>query len=112
MGDEVMSEEVLDLIKNAITSNKVVLFMKGTPDFPQCGFSAATVEILREIGMPFAAVDVFSHPDLRSTLKEFSNWPTFPQLYVGGQMVGGCDIVREMHARGELRPMIEAALER
>ncbi len=105
-----MSEEVLSLIKDTIANNKVVLFMKGTPDFPQCGFSAATVQILREIGAPFTAVDVFSHPDLRPTLKEFSNWPTFPQLYVNGQIVGGCDIVREMHARGELRPMIESAL--
>ncbi|OGP86634.1 MAG: monothiol glutaredoxin, Grx4 family [Deltaproteobacteria bacterium RBG_13_65_10] len=107
-----MSEDVLNLIKDTIAKNKVVLFMKGTPDFPQCGFSAATVQILREIGAPFTAVDVFSDPELRPTLKEFSSWPTFPQLYVNGRLVGGCDIVREIHARGELGPMIEEPLGR
>jgi monothiol glutaredoxin len=104
-----MSEEVREAIKKAIAENKLVLFMKGTPDFPQCGFSAATVQILREIGVPFATMDVFSHPDFRATLKDFSNWPTFPQLYVDGKLVGGCDIVKEMHARGELEPLIAKA---
>lgn len=102
-----MSEEVLQAIKNAIAEHEVVLFMKGTPDFPQCGFSAATVQILRETGIPFAAMDVFSHPEFRPTLKAFSNWPTFPQLFVRGELVGGADIVREMHERGELKPLIE-----
>jgi monothiol glutaredoxin len=105
-----MSQELLDQIKQAIAENKVVLFMKGTPDFPQCGFSAATVQILRELGAPFVALDVFSHPDFRATLKGYSNWPTFPQLYVNGQLVGGCDIVRDLNERGELKPLIDAAL--
>jgi monothiol glutaredoxin len=104
-----MSKEVLDAIKKAVAEKRVVLFMKGTPDFPQCGFSAATVQILREIGVPFGTMDVFSHPDFRATLKKFSNWPTFPQLYVNGELVGGCDIVKEMHARGELAPLLGSA---
>jgi monothiol glutaredoxin len=105
-----MDQTLLADIKKAVAENKIVLFMKGTPDFPQCGFSAATVQVLREIGEPFAAMDVFSHPDFRATLKEFSDWPTFPQLYVDGKLVGGCDIVREMHARGELKPLIDRAV--
>jgi monothiol glutaredoxin len=104
-----MSEEVLQAIKEAVKENNVVLFMKGTPDFPQCGFSAATVQILRENGVPFVAMDVFSHPEFRPTLKEFSNWPTFPQLYVRGELVGGADIVKEMHDRGELKPLLEGS---
>ena len=107
-----MDQTLLGEIRSAIAENKVVLFMKGNPDFPQCGFSAATVQILREIGAPFVAMDVFSHPDFRATLKEYSNWPTFPQLYVDGKLVGGCDIVREMHARDELKPLIDKALAR
>jgi len=105
-----MDQALLDQIGKAVAENKVVLFMKGTPDFPQCGFSATTVQVLREIGAPFVSMDVFSHPDFRPTLKEFSNWPTFPQLYVDGKLVGGCDIVREMHARGELKPLIDRVL--
>ena len=105
-----MDQALLDQISKAVAENKVVLFMKGSPDFPQCGFSAATVQILREIGAPFSAMDVFSHPDFRVTLKEFSNWPTFPQLYVDGKLVGGCDIVKEMHARGELKLLIDKAV--
>ncbi len=106
-----MSEEVLQAIKKTIAEHDVVLFMKGTPDFPQCGFSAATVQILRETGSPFTAMDVFSHPEFRPTLKEFSNWPTIPQLYVRGDLVGGADIVKEMHTRGELKPLIEGKTE-
>jgi len=105
-----MDQALLDQISKAVAENKVVLFMKGSPDFPQCGFSAATVQILREIGAPFSAMDVFSHPDFRVTLKEFSNWPTFPQLYVDGKLVGGCDIVKELHARGQLKPLIDKAV--
>ncbi|MFQ5456834.1 MAG: Grx4 family monothiol glutaredoxin [Myxococcota bacterium] len=102
-----MAEEVLQAIKSAVSENDVVLFMKGTPDFPQCGFSAATVQILRENGVPFVTMDVFSHPEFRPTLKTFSNWPTFPQLFVRGELVGGADIVKEMHERGELKPLLE-----
>jgi monothiol glutaredoxin len=106
-----MAEEVLQAIKQAVSENNVVLFMKGTPDFPQCGFSAATVQILRENGFPFVTMDVFSHPEFRQTLKEFSNWPTFPQLYVRGELIGGADIVKEMHERGELKPLLESAVQ-
>ncbi|MDE2184908.1 MAG: Grx4 family monothiol glutaredoxin [Alphaproteobacteria bacterium] len=94
-----------DRIANDIASNDVVLFMKGTPVFPQCGFSAAVVQILTNLGVKFAAFDVLADPELRQGIKEFSNWPTIPQLYVKGEFVGGCDIVREMYANDELKPL-------
>jgi monothiol glutaredoxin len=93
-----------------VKSNKVVIFMKGTPTFPQCGFSAATVAVLKELGVPFKAVNVLEDMAVREGVKKYSNWPTIPQLYVGGQFVGGCDIVREMHAAGELKPLVDKAL--
>ena len=89
-------------IKNDIESNDVVLFMKGNPVFPQCGFSAAVVEVLSELGVKFKGVDVLQDPSLRQGIKDFSNWPTVPQLYVKGEFIGGCDIVREMYSTGEL----------
>ena len=101
--------DVLEEIQGEIRDNKVVLYMKGTPSFPMCGFSAATVKVLREIGAPFKAVDVLAEPEKREAIKEYSNWPTIPQVYVGGKFIGGCDIVRELHARGELAPLIRAA---
>ena len=107
-----MAEEVLQAIKKTVTENDVVLFMKGTPDFPQCGFSAATVQLLRESRVPFVTMDVFSHPEFRPTLKEFSNWPTFPQLYVRGELVGGADIVKEMQDRGEVQPLLDGSGEK
>ena len=100
---------VIDDIANEVRSNAVVIYMKGTPSFPMCGFSAATVEVLREIGAPFKAIDVLAEPEKRDAIKSFSNWPTIPQVYVGGKFVGGCDIVRQMHERGELAPLISAA---
>src|SRR5207249_1922871 len=103
--------DVLDEIQREIRENKVVLYMKGTPSFPMCGFSAATVKVLREIGVPFKAVDVLAEPEKREAIKVHSSWPTIPQLYVSGKFVGGCDIVREMHGRGELAPLIRAAVE-
>ena len=98
---------VSDRIKQDITDNAVVLFMKGTPVFPQCGFSAAVVQILSHMGVKFKGIDVLSDPSVRQGIKEFSNWPTIPQLYVKGEFVGGCDIIREMFETGELKQMLE-----
>jgi monothiol glutaredoxin len=84
----------------------VLLFMKGSPENPRCGFSASVVQILNSYDVAFASADVLENEDIRNGLKEFSNWPTFPQLYVKGEFVGGCDIIKEMHAKGELQPML------
>ena len=102
--------DVLKEIENEIRDNRVVVYMKGTPSFPMCGFSAATVEVLREIGVPFKAIDVLAEPEKRDAIKTYSRWPTIPQVYVAGKFVGGCDIVREMHARGELAPLLREAV--
>jgi len=98
-------------IEREVRENKVLVYMKGTPSFPMCGFSAATVRVLNDIGVPFKAVDVLAEPEKREAIKSFSNWPTIPQVYVGGKFVGGCDIVREMHARGELAALIRQVVE-
>ena len=90
-------------IQSEIDSADIVLFMKGTPAFPQCGFSGQVVQILSHIGIPFKSVDVLEDADLRNGIRAFSNWPTIPQLYVKGEFVGGCDIIREMFEEGELR---------
>ena len=89
-------------IQQQIDGDSVVLYMKGTPVFPMCGFSAQVVQILSQVGVPFQSYNILEDQDLRQGLKEFSNWPTFPQLYVKGELVGGCDIVREMYETGEL----------
>ncbi|HSC17619.1 MAG TPA: Grx4 family monothiol glutaredoxin [Rhizomicrobium sp.] len=101
-----MSDPTHDRIASDIASNDVVLYMKGTPVFPQCGFSAATVQILSNLGVKFKAVDVLKDPEVRQGIKEFSNWPTIPQLYVKGEFVGGCDILREMYEADELKPFL------
>ena len=93
---------VSDRIKRDVAENDVVLYMKGTPVFPQCGFSAAVVQVLTHLGVKFKGIDVLADPSLRQGIKEFSSWPTIPQLYVKGEFVGGCDIVREMYETGEL----------
>src|SRR5579863_5983568 len=93
-------------IAEDVKNNDVLLFMKGTPVFPQCGFSAATVQILSNLGVKFKAIDVLKDPDVRQGIKEFSNWPTIPQLYVKGEFVGGCDILREMYEAEELAPYL------
>src|SRR5436309_5802055 len=98
-----MSENPMrDAIQSAISENPVLLFMKGTPEQPMCGFSARTVAILKSVGQPFAAVDVLPDPRIRQELSVLSNWPTIPQLFVEGELVGGCDIVTEMYESGEL----------
>ena len=93
-------------IKQQIGGDDVVLYMKGTPVFPMCGFSAAVVQVLSQAGVSFQSYNILDDMDLRDGLKKFSKWPTFPQLYVKGELVGGCDIVREMHASGELREFL------
>jgi monothiol glutaredoxin len=102
--------DVMDEIANEVRDNGVLVYMKGTPAFPMCGFSAATVQVLKEIGVPFKAVDILAEPEKRDAIKVYSKWPTIPQVYVGGKFIGGCDIVREMHARGELAPLLRAAV--
>jgi monothiol glutaredoxin len=96
------SNQIRDAIQQAIAENPVILFMKGTPDQPMCGFSARTVGALQALGAPFAAVDILPDPRIRQELSALSNWPTIPQLFVNGELVGGCDIVTEMYASGEL----------
>ena len=102
MSDET-SNPLRDEISKAISENPVLLFMKGNPDAPACGFSARTVAILQSLGRPFAAVDVLPDPRIRQELSALSNWPTIPQLFVDGELVGGCDIVTEMYESGELQ---------
>ena len=98
-----MSEHpVFDRIKEEVAETPVVLFMKGTPVFPQCGFSATCVQMLSNLGIPFKGINVLEDPEVREGIKAFSNWPTIPQLYVKGEFVGGCDILREMYETGEL----------
>ena len=98
---------VFTRIRQEIDDNPVVLFMKGTPMFPQCGFSAAVVQVLTHMGVKFKGIDVLTDPSLRQGIKDFSSWPTIPQLYVKGEFVGGCDIVREMYQSGELAEMLK-----
>ncbi|MCC7428942.1 MAG: Grx4 family monothiol glutaredoxin [Alphaproteobacteria bacterium] len=98
-----MSNVVFERIQQEVTENPVVLYMKGTPMFPQCGFSARVVQILMHMGVKFKGVNVLEDPSLREGIKQYSNWPTIPQLYVGGEFVGGCDIVSEMFQAGELQ---------
>jgi len=94
---------ITDLIDSEVKSNDVVLFMKGTPQFPQCGFSGQVVQILDYIGVDYKGVNVLADPEIRQGIKEYSNWPTIPQLYIKGEFVGGCDIVKEMFQAGELQ---------
>jgi monothiol glutaredoxin len=103
-----MEDTLQERIQGIIDSNDVVLFMKGTKHFPQCGFSATVVEVLRRSGSEFEDVNVLEDPDIRKGIKEFANWPTIPQLYVRGKFVGGCDIIREMYEKGELDAVLSA----
>lgn len=99
----------LDAIKDQISSNPVLLYMKGTPQMPQCGFSAQTVQALMDCGQQFAFVNILEHPDIRQELPKYADWPTFPQLWLQGELVGGCDIVLDLHGQGELKTMVEEA---
>lgn len=104
--------DTLDVIKDQLSSNNVILYMKGTPQFPQCGFSSRAVEALMRVGKPFAYVNILEHPDIRAELPKYANWPTFPQLWVKGELIGGSDIILEMAQQGELQTVItEATLE-
>ena len=104
------NNEVLAQIDEQVKKNKIVIYMKGTPSFPMCGFSAATVQVLDSYNVPYASVNVLENPAIREGIKQYSNWPTVPQVYINGEFVGGCDIVREMHDNGELEPLIQAAV--
>ena len=99
--------DVIERIKSQLSSNPVLLYMKGTPDFPQCGFSATAVRALNAVDAAFESVNIFEDPELREALKQYSNWPTYPQLYVNGELIGGCDIIVEMYNSGELKKVID-----
>jgi len=101
--------EILEEIKSQIDSNTILLYMKGSPDQPQCGFSAQASQVLMACGEKFAFIDILANPDIRANLPQISEWPTFPQLFIGGELVGGCDIINEMYQSGELEPMIKEA---
>lgn len=101
--------DVMERIKQAIESNPVILFMKGTPEFPQCGFSSRSSQAVAACGEEFAYINVLAEPEVRENLHRYADWPTFPQLYVKGELVGGCDIIMELYENGELKKMIEQA---
>ena len=99
--------DVNDRIKEQLDNNPILVYIKGTPDFPQCGFSSQAVQVLKLVGKPFAYVNIFEDPEIREGLKAYSNWPTFPQLYIDGELIGGSDIVVEMYQSGELQKMLD-----
>ena len=104
--------DVNERIKKVLAENPVVLFMKGTPEFPQCGFSMRTAQALKACAVEFSYVDVLAEPDVRANLPAISNWPTFPQVFVNGELIGGCDIVLDMYQKGELQTMVKSAVTR
>lgn len=101
--------DIQSKIAQQVRDNKILIYMKGTPAFPQCGFSAAVVDVFNRLGAPYQTVNVLEDPEIRDGIKAFSNWPTIPQIYIEGKFIGGCDIVREMYQRGELQPLVQAA---
>jgi len=105
-----MTPEVKEKIDNLVTKNKIMVFMKGTKLMPQCGFSNNVVQILNTLGVPFETLDILDDPEIRQGIKEYSNWPTIPQVYVDGKFVGGSDILIEMYQKGELKQIVEIAL--
>ncbi len=100
--------DIMDTIKQQIEQNTIILYMKGSPNAPQCGFSQRASQAVMACGQRFAYVDVLSNPDIRSNLPKYANWPTFPQLWVNGELVGGCDIITEMYENGELKTLIDS----
>ena len=100
---------IIEELENQVKENPVLLYMKGSPEAPQCGFSSKASQILISCGKPFSFVDILSNPEIRANLPQFSNWPTFPQLFVNGELIGGCDIIAELHESGELQTLIESA---
>ena len=102
--------DALERIKKQVTDNPIILYMKGTPDFPQCGFSARTVQALKQCGAPFAFINIYEDEEIYRALPKFANWPTFPQLYVKGELVGGCDITLDLFQSGELQKMLNEAV--
>ena len=102
-----LDDTTRDRIQTEVDGNDVLLFMKGTPVFPQCGFSAAVIQVLSHLQVKFSSVNVLEDPDIRDGIKQYSDWPTIPQLYVKGEFVGGCDIIREMYETGELKTFLE-----
>ena len=103
--------DVLERIRGQVDNNPVVIFMKGTPQFPQCGFSSRAAAALQDCGEPFAHENVLAAPEIFANLPRFADWPTFPQIYIGGELIGGCDITLEMHASGELKKVMSAAVQ-
>jgi monothiol glutaredoxin len=102
--------DVTQQIEQTVRNNKIMIFMKGTRNFPQCGFSAATVQVFENLGVPFETADVLADQDLREGIKRYSNWPTIPQVFINGKFVGGCDIIRELYESGELETLVKAAV--
>ena len=109
--EDFLSEPIFDRIKREISENPIMVYMKGTPEFPQCGFSGATVRIFELLKTPIASRNVLEDPELRDGIKRFSNWPTIPQVYIGGNFIGGSDIMREMYQSGELAELVKKTLE-
>ena len=105
-----MNQEIQKQIAETVKSHPIVVFVKGTPQAPMCGFSKAIMDIFSSLGAEFKTVDVLSDPDIREGVKEFTQWPTIPQVFIKGEFVGGCDIVRDLFAKGELQPMVKAAI--
>jgi monothiol glutaredoxin len=101
--------DVLEKIKEQVENNPIVIYMKGTPQFPQCGFSSRAAQALEACGVKFSYVNVFADTEIYQNLPRYANWPTFPQLYVNGELIGGCDITLELYQKGELKPMLEQA---
>ena len=102
-------QEALKQIDQEVKGHKILMYIKGTKNAPQCGFSASTIELFKQLGKPFETVDVLANPDRRSYVPEYSQWPTFPQVFIGGKFVGGCDICHELYEQGELKPLVEKA---
>ena len=105
-----MNPEIKTEIEQAIQDNKILCFIKGTKDMPRCGFSAAVIQVFTELGAPFTCYDIFGHPEVKPTLSAITGWPTTPQIFIDGEFIGGGDLVREMHAAGELQAVVDKAL--